>query len=1778
MNSSRFLAGLLALPVCLCVALAQAPLPVLEDRPTPRVDASAPSAAVTTLTFGLDGKTLYAAGLDKILRVWTLEKGAFTAKTAFRVPVGPENGGAINAIALSPDGAWVAMAGRGPRRGEAGVRVGGVIVDAAALSPDQNRDLGVIYLANVANPAAGKVLRGHRGEIRALQFAPQRKGKPPLLVSAATERDGARRFGGLRIWNINTGKSLASRTDLPARAVPPGLAVWHTGAEPTQLRAAVAWPEENPKDDPLFRLWSPSADRPLQAWTADRFTQTAALLSPDGNVLVGGFGPTGGRLRTWKFGPETPAAPEVSTVVEFPPREKVHYLPVSTAILTNDAGTLTHAVVILQPSSAEDFRLALVDLVGGRVVAELPLTGSDRTRLPALAAHGNLIAVSAGADHAIRIYRVADLEANRTEPMAVLASATLHPKRIAFIDRSRGLWLGTDEKARPLTGGVAADLYKRRVRPNEGDDLTPDYPKKGDWSIDISKDRKSVQIREGARILPPVKLTGKDEIITAAALRPATPGRSAVLAVAYTERDASRTLIQLSDPTTGKPYRLLTGHLQEVRDLAFSASRPLLASVADDQTVCVWSLADIDRTVGAVPGLVVEDDDKGKVVVRELGPEMTAKKELAVGDTLEKLRVPGGEAKPIADAAGLLLAISARAPGSTVEVTPTGKGVVTLPVVRGIDERKPLFSLFFLQNGKALDWVGWSPAGPYDVSGPVAENYLGWHTNTGDPAAPVSYVGAAAHRKEYFREEILRYLVEEADLGRALKKWNLDHPTPPPKAALFIVPPEGIQLEDAVWITKGPASVRVGINPDYPLDPDHELRWEIRRFDGLAVRGEGRKLTGTARRIGPEWEIDLTGVEWQRGDYRLQVGLYPRPGATETPIAVQQGEFQFHDPAPGMEIRMGGKPLRTSEEEPLEVNEERLTLQLNLTAPPDREIHLQFEQWLNGTTGKPAPWSDRKGSGTIEQTFTLHEGLNTLRITAKDRPGKVVERTVRTVWVRFRAPKGAAPRVLGLRLEPEPEKIGQGDQEVWWVNRPSVRLSGRIEADGVLLQADWSAQGVTKSLLPAGEARTVAFSEKLDLKADDKVTVALVARSKGGAPLRVERRVRFIPPLPSITFNPLESEDVATERVTLTGRYAAVTDDPFELEFGVVAPNDTSTNFKPEMDAKSRTWKVEVKLTPGINTITAVVGNRWRGLSPSASSLMLHYRRPPRIAKAPAKAVAVETNKVRLALTVEGPADRPLRAILVDGEPMPFEAADPTKTDGRWTWKVVLPEVFVHDGDRFLERITVQAVTSEGTGPGVQIPVEVHRIPHPPITRILSPTSSDTTQRPETVIQYRVESETPLERVEIRRGNRVVFTGDLKTVQREGKLHVLQGEAKVVLIPGANVLELVGVNADGRSLREAVVVSYTEPPVLVQLDRVELLSERGELQGSLAPVVGKNGQVSFPPAARNLVWLVGRVRWSDPRASALDARGLQVEVTVGDCRQFPVYLGERGTGPEANTRSFRVPVVLINPGNRIRVGLPSVAQQERSVQEFVMACEAPTSQQRLHVLVVGVNVTDAVELKKRVLDALGVAPGDRPAGLQGEFFKKPLFDRCVLYHMLTGDVDRGKVEAQFVEIQREILRLKRETGWLNDVILIYYQGEDIEIPGKRERWLKTTTNFQFPKTPPQTFAIPCHELPRLPGASVLLLNVSGPRAPEVNRWAGDENIGFLRYGSTNPTDVRSADPPLLSSLQEAVGKKGRLGDVARYLEELLARAPAKVSPLIVLDPDQANRAISSPKR
>src|SRR5438094_1071115 len=120
MSRSTFL-GALWVTLLAAGGLAQAPAAkppaaVVPEEPAPllRLEAGGPTSYVTALAFSPDGKTLYAGSWDKTVYMWRWDEARrqFGLDPAsWRVPIGPGLQGAVNAIAVSPDGNWLAVAG-----------------------------------------------------------------------------------------------------------------------------------------------------------------------------------------------------------------------------------------------------------------------------------------------------------------------------------------------------------------------------------------------------------------------------------------------------------------------------------------------------------------------------------------------------------------------------------------------------------------------------------------------------------------------------------------------------------------------------------------------------------------------------------------------------------------------------------------------------------------------------------------------------------------------------------------------------------------------------------------------------------------------------------------------------------------------------------------------------------------------------------------------------------------------------------------------------------------------------------------------------------------------------------------------------------------------------------------------------------------------------------------------------------------------------------------------------------------------------------------------------------------------------------------------------------------------------------------------------------------------------------------------------------------------------------------------------------------------------------
>jgi WD40 repeat protein len=235
-----------------------------------------------------DGKQIVSSSDDKVIRVWDIQTGK-TVRT-IRGQAGPGNEGKLYAIALSPDGKWLAAGGWthpecAGRCGDvrlydfASGRLAGLfkghtnVVFGLAFSPDSTRLISgsgdtTAIIWDVASLRLLHVLRGHNAEVYAVGFTP----------------DGARVVTGsfdqtARLWSASDGREISPMTGhrekIFALAVSPVDGTIATGGY-----------------DHTIRLWDGTTGRFLRIVGNQPTIVGTLSFSPDGKWLLSGTGGT----------------------------------------------------------------------------------------------------------------------------------------------------------------------------------------------------------------------------------------------------------------------------------------------------------------------------------------------------------------------------------------------------------------------------------------------------------------------------------------------------------------------------------------------------------------------------------------------------------------------------------------------------------------------------------------------------------------------------------------------------------------------------------------------------------------------------------------------------------------------------------------------------------------------------------------------------------------------------------------------------------------------------------------------------------------------------------------------------------------------------------------------------------------------------------------------------------------------------------------------------------------------------------------------------------------------------------------------------------------------------------------------------------------------------------------------------------------------------------------------------------------------------------------------
>ena len=769
------------------------------------------------------------------------------------------------------------------------------------------------------------MLRGHAGEVLGLAFAPSFAGKPPLLVSAAREPGaGAGTYvGRICLWDVSkaayvddqgTLKDADALLDEWTLAKEPrsqvGLAIRHTGPQPKQVRVAFAG------GDGKLRTWEPGRepgarfyevqdgmDDPGYAWN-----NTAAYL-PGSQLLTGSRinerPARRGQLRIWNDNPGT--RPEIRTRLVLNAPEGTEFLLVCALGLVSSKadGKPDHVAAIVrvreQKTQEEAFWLLLVSLPNLKPVTTISLwKGTSRAPVLAASSQGKYLAIAGSDDHAIQVYAIESLLKDEAKPQQLLRSAGITMRSVAFVQRNKGQDLGLvlNDAAKPVRGRPAPVTQSSLVFDFSGRSLSASAKQQAWHVVDAALDGwrvKEVKQRAAGKTIWGVvdwegpKVTGRVQVKLAAteqvtdyALLPPSPFVPVpLLAIASWRADISEAKLCLYKARTGEQIRQFSGHTEPISCLAASPDGKLLASTAGDQTICLWTVTDIGQVLGeqgVLPGVFVQTDGKS-LVIKRVDEDSPAFGKLEVGDSIAGLALKQG-AKPRTFALPLEYyhAFWDLKPKSVVWLDVDRKGIkkaVELVVGQGIDEQKPLLSLFLAGEKQAVrQWVAWTPTGPYDASGKEAERYLGWHFNPMRLEEPAKFARADAYRGRFFKPKLLKALVSHGDYHKAIEE--IDKPPPVPKPDLDVeVNGPGSQLlladEQGQFLVRSPdVSLKLAVaGPSFEQNQVQNITW---------------RLLSTGENL---HEVDLTKASGQtvaqnvrlpqeRGLYRLEVRLHTR--------------------------------------------------------------------------------------------------------------------------------------------------------------------------------------------------------------------------------------------------------------------------------------------------------------------------------------------------------------------------------------------------------------------------------------------------------------------------------------------------------------------------------------------------------------------------------------------------------------------------------------------------------------------------------------------------------------------------------------------------------------------------------------------------------------------------------------------------------------------------------------------------------------------------------------
>ena len=1745
--------------------LVNAQAPTGDKEPLLQLEPGGPTALVTAVCFSPDGEKLYAAGFDKVVRVWERGKdGKYTLlrEVAYRVPIGPGINGAINALALSPDGNWLAVGGLGMIREGAGFREMGWIWPATSMSPEMWQDRGTIHVFHTKQNIV-RTLRGHAGPVIALSFVPEKDHHAPRLLSAAREREPQRDkyTGVVRLWDVSTGQQLGQLDTLPdPGGSRPGLSAVATGARLTDVQVALAW------QDQKLRLWNVARNQVTQVPDGE-FNNMVQHTDVD-QLVTGSFNrDTGtGQLTRWKL--NALGQPEVDNRILFPsvPGDDASYTltyPRALAVQQGQALVITRKVTVQGRDSprvvAQNYSLALVDLrpgQGGDVRRETQLwLGGDQ--LPALALTTDLrsIAVAGHPDHGIRVFELQQL-ARQAAPQ-VLGSSGTRWRDLGFVlhsqDQRTGLRLSTSnagDDGQPLR--LVFDFAQRRLI-REAAGWQPFAPDLQGWSAKSVTEavpdagnapRTTIFVKQNDTAVTSIRLKPRETITAFTLLPPHASGplQIPVLAVAYLDA-TGQPLLSLFHGRTGMELRRLTAHQGPIRHLAFQGEGKFLASAGDDQTISLWTVSDLEQILdkfGQLAGVAIRMENEQLVIGRVDGSSMPG---LQVGDIVEGL-VQNNQLQRLGSTRDFYDALLLITPGQTTTLRvrqPRAQARdVTLPVTQAVDERKPLFSLFITQAATAEDreWIGWSPHGHYEAKDQQAERLLVWHFNTGQPEKPTTSAAAKdpALRAQFFKPRLLEYLIATGNLTDALERYR--KPVAMPNMTLLVEQEAGDGFFLKVFLR--------AVMSKMPLLVEEEAEQSAAASGPVTVRLPRVQVKITivepalAELASLTWQLDNQPVQpidlsrLTTPEFTLPVALSARQ-VHRVQVTAQTKEQQPKTVRREIALRyVPPRPVvRTGLQERQTVQAAQFPLRATIragSAGQAVQFTLQHEHQRQMVASLPRRVL---AEDELAEMITLRPGENVLRFVAENHDAtdatRGLERDSRTYVVILAPKKNDVPPTISLALRPDENSSVQTvvRDAVLTVHQPTVQVQGVVTASNQENLAKVQLLQGETNLLPAGEPKSSRdLRHSVTLQPGPNKFI-IVARSDTSPEAALPFTVVYQPALPGLEVTSPRADEVLLDsnQTRLSANLIWGTD-PQPCEAVLQVNQDPPQVI--ELQPGQNRLDIPIRLHPRNNRLHVQLRNRW-GASVVLEPLFVSHLRPPRgltvIPPEGGHSLATVTARV------QSPVDLPLKpefvTVKINGHPLPADNVALRQlaegTVGLHTWFLRVKDVPLQEGEKNLFEIHVRNEEA-----GLKEPVQIRLTgpkPQgaPPIIEMVQPAQDTRVAEPVMKVQFRVRSRSDLHRLVLQIGDDRFELKDLEKVDENTYAR------QVKLKPGENALRVEAMNSIGlQSTR--LTINYVALPVRV------LLTEP-------VPIAMTEEQITLPQTDGGVVTLRGQVVWPvPPQQLPADAR---VKVYVNGFLQPPAPL-TRTTDPRRF--EFVTQAYLNQQQNRIEMELPGVAQERQRRQVVLVNCGKPERiRTRLLIVSVGLEKNQPSEAIQQRAVKLFQDQNHWPFVLA----EPPV--------VLSGaNATNGNVLRALVSMKSKIQR-SAVAGSPRDIIVVYYAGLEVIDP-QMGHFLLTASSRTDPRVDRSGVSLQFLEdlLGSTYGARMLLLDVLRPEVSDtqtsvldrVAGWSEASPVAMARAAQASGGTVLD-DFRLLSAWNDVLPKAERFRDIEDAVKSLL---------------------------